>query len=80
MKCEHKNTKRYTKIPPTIICSDCKMIWKNLDSKEVMQLIAEEKAEEEEAQICEKCGGEVGSHLVGDESHDICIDCGWENH
>ena len=26
---------------------------------------------------CEKCGGETGTKLIGDESYDYCEDCNW---
>ena len=26
---------------------------------------------------CEKCGGELGSKIVGDESYNYCSDCNW---
>jgi len=26
---------------------------------------------------CEKCGGETGSKMVGDEVYEKCGDCGW---
>jgi hypothetical protein len=26
---------------------------------------------------CEKCGGETGEKMVGDESYQKCGDCGW---
>ena len=29
---------------------------------------------------CEKCGGELKNTIVGDESYDKCVDCGWINH
>ncbi len=35
--------------------------------------------EEEAQQICEKCGGETGSRMIGDESYEKCGDCGWIN-
>ena len=25
---------------------------------------------------CERCGGELSSKTVGDETHDVCSDCG----
>lgn len=28
---------------------------------------------------CEKCGGELGVRMVGDESYDYCSDCNWFN-
>ena len=36
---------------------------------------AEDKYIEEHT--CEKCGGETGSKMVGDESYQKCGDCGW---
>ena len=32
---------------------------------------------EEEIIECEKCGGEIGVKLIGDESYDYCEDCNW---
>ena len=32
---------------------------------------------EEEIKICEKCGGETGSIMIGDEIGEKCPDCGW---
>lgn len=32
-----------------------------------------------EEETCEKCGGEVATKLLGDESYDKCTDCGWIN-
>ncbi len=26
---------------------------------------------------CEKCGGELSSKMVGDESYGYCADCNW---
>lgn len=37
----------------------------------------EEEEYEEEERVCEKCGGELSSKMVGDESYDRCSDCGW---
>ena len=34
----------------------------------------------EENKTCEKCGGELKVILIGDESCDKCVDCGWINH
>lgn len=33
-----------------------------------------------ENKTCEKCGGELGTLLLRDESYDKCVDCGWINH
>lgn len=33
-----------------------------------------------EYSVCEKCGGETGSRLVGDESAEVCSSCGWITH
>lgn len=30
-----------------------------------------------ETKECEKCGGELGTKLVGDESYDYCKECNW---
>jgi tRNA(Ile2) C34 agmatinyltransferase TiaS len=35
---------------------------------------------DDEEKVCEKCGGEVGSRMVGDEIYDRCVDCGWITH
>ena len=29
---------------------------------------------------CEKCGGELAIKMIGDESYDKCVDCGWFNY
>lgn len=34
---------------------------------------------EDERETCEKCGGEIKVILLGDESLDKCVDCGWIN-
>lgn len=34
----------------------------------------------EEFVDCERCGGETGSRLVGDESYNYCKDCNWVTH
>ena len=26
---------------------------------------------------CEKCGGELGTRMIGDEGYDFCKDCNW---
>lgn len=43
------------------------------------ELQAERDAEEKyiEENTCEKCGGETGDKLAGDESYKKCSDCGW---
>lgn len=33
-----------------------------------------------EYSVCEKCGGETGSRLIGDETYNKCGDCGWITH
>ncbi len=33
-----------------------------------------------EEKVCEKCGGELSSKLVGDESYDYCTDCNHVTH
>ena len=29
---------------------------------------------------CEKCGGELGTKMAGDEGYDFCRDCNWITH
>ena len=38
------------------------------------------KKSAEETKTCEKCGGELKTTIVGDESYDKCVDCGWITH
>jgi len=33
-----------------------------------------------EYSVCEKCGGETSSGLVGDETFNKCSSCGWITH
>ena len=36
-----------------------------------------EKEIEKKEIECEKCGGEVGVRIIGDEGFDYCKDCNW---
>ena len=38
------------------------------------------KEKEQRPKECEKCGGELGVLLVGDESYDYCKNCKWVTH
>ena len=38
------------------------------------------KEKEEQEEVCEKCGGDLGYINVGDETLDKCVDCGMINH
>ena len=33
-------------------------------------------SDEEEENVCEKCGGEMSDRMAGDESYKKCNDCG----
>lgn len=35
------------------------------------------EVEEDEVKECERCGGELSTKLIGDESHDYCKECNW---
>jgi len=52
------------------------IIQKVFDTAEIEALRKELK----ERITCEKCGGELKTTIVGDESYDKCVDCGWITH
>ena len=40
-------------------------------------VVIEQEGVEKGAVLCEKCGEETGVKFVGDESYDVCPECGW---
>ena len=35
------------------------------------------ETKQEEYEECEKCGGELTTKIIGDESYDYCPECNW---
>ena len=50
---------------------------RNFNKPKLDQTMTKENKDEE---TCEKCGGEIKVLLLGDESYNQCIDCGWVNY
>lgn len=62
---------------------------KNMTKKEFIELTGEDpmdvfgadwENELDRYKVCEKCSGELGKKIVGDEYYDYCRGCNWVTH